>query len=317
MNTRKIVIGAVLVIIGLPMVLVLIATVSFYALFYDLNRTNGTIVSSGQNREYLLYVPRSYDRAKPTPLVISMHAAAMWPSTQMETSQWNKLADEYGFIAVYPSGTTLRGGGTGVLPKVWRMGPRSVELDVTFISDLIDKLEAEYNVDPTRIYADGLSNGGGMSFAVSCRLSHRVAAVGAVAAAQTLPWDWCGDSRPVPMVAFHGTDDPMVPYQGGPSGDPFNPIQFPAVRDWAASWARRNRCEPNPIESVVAADVTRLEYTECADDAAVVLYTLRRGGHSWPGGKPMPEWMVGPTSRNIDASSQMWAFFREHQLRRH
>ncbi len=191
---------------------------------------------------------------------------------------------------------------------------RGLSLNVTFVSDLIDKLEAGYNIDPTRIYADGLSNGGGVSFAVSCRLSHRVAAVGAVAAAQTLPWDWCGDSRPVPMVAFHGTDDPMVPYEGGPSGDPFNPITFPAVRDWAASWARRNRCGPNPIESVVAADVTRREYTDCADDASVVLYTVEGGGHTWPGGKPLPEWLAGPTSRNIDASSQMWAFFREHRL---
>jgi len=294
--------------------LVAVAVVFLYVSFYSVNRANGTIVSSGQKREYLLYVPRSYDRTKPTPLVISMHAAALWPATQMETSQWNKVADEHGFIVVYPSGTTLRGGGTGVLPKVWRMAPGSVELDVTFVSDLIDKLEADYNIDPTRIYADGLSNGGGMSFAVSCRLSHRVAAVGAVAAAQTLPWDWCGDSRPVPMVAFHGTDDPMVPYQGGPSGDPFNPITFPAVRDWAASWARRNRCGSNPIESVAAEEVTRLEYTDCADDAAVVLYTVRGGGHSWPGGKPMPKWIVGPTSRSIDASSQMWAFFREHRL---
>ena len=89
MKTRKIVIRAVVVVIGLPVVLVLVAVVSFYLSFYALNRANGTIVSSGQKREYLLYVPRSYDRTKPTPLVISMHAAALWPATQMETSQWN------------------------------------------------------------------------------------------------------------------------------------------------------------------------------------------------------------------------------------
>ena len=188
--------------------------------------------------------------------------------------------------------------------------------DVRFIADLIDTLQATYNIDPRRIYANGLSLGGVMAFALSCRLSHRIAAIGAVAAAQTLPWNWCGDSSPVPMIAFHGTADPMVPYQGGPSSDPFNPITFPDVRNWAANWARRNRCGPDPVESVVVADVTRLEYTGCADDAAVVLYTLRGGGHSWPGGKPMPEWMVGRTSRGIDASSRMWAFFREHELPR-
>jgi polyhydroxybutyrate depolymerase len=318
MNTRKIVIGAVVVVIGLPVVLVLIAGVSFYALmsFYALNRTNGTIVSSGQKREYLLYVSRSYDRAKPTPLVISMHAAALWPATQREASQWNKVADENGFIVVYPSGTTLSGSGTGVLPfRVWLLRPEAdASANVRFISELIDTLEAAYNIDPTRIYANGFSNGGAMAFALSCRLSHRIAAVGTVSAAQDQrPWSWCTDSRPVPLINFHGTAD-LVPYNGGKVWA--SPRPFPSVLTWTANWARRNRCAPNPVESVVAADVTRLEYTNCADDAAVVLYTVQGGGHSWPGGKPIPEWMVGPTTRSIDATRQMWAFFREHPLRR-
>ena len=149
-------------------------------------------------------------------------------------------------------------------------------------------------------------------FAVSCRLSHRVAAVGAVSPAEFLPMNWCKDSRPVPMVEFDGTADRLKPYKGG--RPPVGPGLFPAVRDWVASWARRNRCGPNPVESVVAKDVTRLEYTNCAEDAAVVLYTIQGGGHTWPGAKPILEWIVGPTSRSIDASSLIWAFFREHRL---
>ena len=278
MYKRKMVIGAMLIIVGLPVVLVVVAVGSFYVSFYALNRANGTIVSSGQEREYLLYVPRSYDRTKPTPLVISMHAAALWPATQMETSQWNRVADEHGFIVVYPSGTTLRGGGTGVLPKVWLLRPEANLLaNVTFISELIDTLEAAYNIDPTRIYANGFSNGGAMTFALSCVLSHRIAAVGTVSAAHDqLPWSWCAESRPVPLIKFHGTAD-LVPYNGGPGalfGIRIGP-PFPSVLTWAANWARRNRCGPNPIESAVAADVTRLEYTDCADDAAVVLYTVQ------------------------------------------
>jgi len=315
MNTRKIVIGAVMIVIGLPVVAVLTAGVSFYASFYTLNRTNGTIVSSGQKREYLLYVSRSYDRTKPTPLVISMHAAALWPATQMETSQWNKVADEHGLIVVYPSGTTLRGGGTGVLPKVWLLRPEAnLVANVRFISELIDTLEAAYNIDPTRIYVNGFSNGGAMAFALSCTLSHRIAAVGTVSAAQDQrPWSWCADSRPVPLINFHGTAD-LVPYNGGKVWA--SPRPFPSVPTWTANWAQRNRCGPNPIESAVAADVTRLEYTNCANDAAVVLYTVQGGGHSWPGGKPMPAWIAGPTSRSIDATSLMWAFFRDHKLLR-
>ena len=85
MNRRKIVIRAVLVVIGLPIVLVLLAFGFFYSVFYFPNwtsATTGTIVSSGEKREYLLYVPKSYDRAKPTPLVISLHTAMSWCSTR-------------------------------------------------------------------------------------------------------------------------------------------------------------------------------------------------------------------------------------------
>jgi len=305
MKSRKTVIGTVLVLISLPVALALAEAVSFYVL----NRSNGAIVSSGQKREYLLYVPQGSDRGKPTPLVISLHGGALWGAAQKAISQWNRVAEGQGFIVVYPSGT--KGDG----PRAWHMDQeRGLPRDVTFISELIDTLEAAYNIDPTRIYADGLSNGGGMSFVLSCTLSDRIAAVGMVGAAQLLPWTWCTDHRPVPMIAFHGTADRFAPYDGGRS--PVAPdYQFPSIPAWTANWARRNRCETSPVESVVAADVTRLEYTHCADDAAVVLYTIQGGGHTWPGGKPMVEWALGPTSRSVDATSLMWAFFREHPLR--
>jgi polyhydroxybutyrate depolymerase len=296
------VMGAVGVLLGLPLVLALVEAVSYEVR----NRTNGTLVSSGREREYLLHVPASYDPAKPTPLVISMHGGAGWPALQRETSRWSTLADRQGFIVVYPSGIGGRG------PRAWHMSPAGLARDVRFISDLIDALEAAYNIDATRIYADGLSNGGGMAFALSCTLSDRIAAVGMVASAQLLPFDWCTDPRAVPMIAFHGTADRTVPYHGGRSW--VAPKAFPDMPTWAARWARRNRCRAEPVESAVAADVTRLEYTQCADDAAVALYTVHEGGHSWPGGGPLPEWLVGPTSRSIDATSLMWAFFREHRL---
>ena len=307
MTRRTLVIGAMLSCIGLPPLFVLVNAASFYSV----NRTNGTIVTSaGQTREYILYVPTRYDRAKPTPLVISIHGADNWPSFQMNLTQWNTLADAHGFIVVYPAG---EGGG----PKTWHLSERRTPSrmpDVMFISELIDKLEASYNIDPARIYANGLSNGGGVTFALSCTLSHRIAAFGPVAAALTLPVDWCPDSRPAPMIAFHGTADRFTPYNGAKVW--LAPNAFPSIPEWTANWARRNHCGPIPIDSVVAPDVTRLEYTNCADEAAVVLYTIKGGGHTWPGGLQMPEWLVGPTSRSIDATSRMWAFFREHPLRR-
>jgi hypothetical protein len=136
MNSRKIVIGAALVLIGLPIVLVLIVYGSFYAVFYFPNwtsATSGTIVSSAEKREYLLYVPKSYNGAKPTPLVINLRTAMSWPTSSMNISQWNLVADEHGFIVVYPAGT-------GFGPKSWEMvGSETPSRmpDVTFISALI------------------------------------------------------------------------------------------------------------------------------------------------------------------------------------
>jgi polyhydroxybutyrate depolymerase len=298
------VIAAVLVLLGLPVVLVLVEAVSFHVA----NRPSGGFESSGERRDFVLHVPRSYDHTRPTPLVISLHGAGLWGAALREISQWDKVAESHGFIVVYPSGA----GGDG--PRVWRVDRTDgLMKDVTFISALIDTLEAAYNIDPTRIYANGLSNGGGMAFVLSCTLSDRIAAVGVVAAAQTLEWDWCTDRRAVPVIAFHGTADRLVPYRGGRSWE--FPLRFPNVATWMANWARRNQCGADPVESAVAVDVTRREYTDCADDAAVVLYTVEGGGHSWPGGGPLPEWWVGPVSRSIDATSQMWGFFREHRLR--
>src|SRR5437773_6993267 len=304
MKSRQAVIAAVFVLLGLPGALALVEAVSFYVA----NASNGSFVSSWPKREYLLYVPRSYDRTRPTPLVISLHGASLWGAAQKETSQWNRVADEHGFIVVYPSGEGVGGA------RVWREGDGAEpSRDVRFISELIDTLDVRYNIDPLMIYANGLSNGGGMSFVLSCTLSDRIAAVGMVGAALLLPFSWCTDQRPMPMIAFHGTADAAAPYKGGFSW--VAPQRFQGVRAFTASWARRNRCGTNPVDSVVATDVGRLEYTKCADDAAVVLYTIKGGGHTWPGGQPLPEWFVGRTSNSIDASSLMWAFFRAHRLR--
>jgi len=300
--SRKSVIGAVVLLLNLPL-----ALAAFDAIvFQHHNRNNGSMVSSGERREYQLYVPRSYDRSRPTPLVISMHGAGGWPVLQMELSGWNRLAESERFIVVYPSGIDAAG------PRIWGVGagPR-LGKDVRFIAELIDKLERSYNIDRTRIYADGLSNGGGMAFVLSCKLADRIAAVGLVGSAQTLPWSWCTERRAVPMMAIHGTADRMAFYDGGSS---WVAPDLPSIPRWTANWARRNRCDAKPVESAVAADVTRREYVHCADDASVVLLTVKGGGHSWPGGGPLPEWFVGPTNRSIDATRELWTFFSAHPL---
>jgi polyhydroxybutyrate depolymerase len=312
MNIKKIVLRTALILVGLPIVALALLFAFFYSVFYFPNwtsATNGTIISSGAKREYLLYVPKNLDPAKPAPLVITLHTSMSWPSSAMAISHWNRVADENGFIVVYPAGTGWGGAS-------WEMKGSETPSrmpDVIFISQLIDKLEASYNIDKSRIYANGMSNGGGMAFVLSCTLSDRIAAVGLVSAGLDPGWNWCPGRRPVPVIAFHGAADPICPYNGGHTrlgGD-----GFPNIPAFMATWSQRNHCAANPTESAVAADVTRLQYTNCADHADVDFYTIKNEGHQWPGGKRIvAEFLVGHYNHSIDATEQMWAFFREHSL---
>lgn len=273
------------------------------------NKTNGALISSGQKRQYLLYVPSTYDPNQPAPLIISIHGFAEWPAHQAQISRWNDLADEKGFIVVYPSGTDF--------PKRWRTtdlssSPDDPALDVKFISDLINQLEKQYNIDPNRIYANGLSNGGGMSYLLACSLADRIAAIGSVAGAYTYPLDQCRPSRPVPLIAFHGNADPIVPYLGGPSRS-FD-IPFPSVPLWMQGWADRNQCQTAaPI--LQDSEISGTSWTNCSHNADVIFYAIAGGGHSWPGGDPIPAWIVGKTSQAIDATRVMWQFFEQHPLK--
>lgn len=294
----RIVLIAVGAVIGLVVVLVLGAFVTLRLL----NRTNGAIVSAGEERRYLLYVPDSYDPAVPAPLVITIHGLVQWPAHQEGLSGWNELADREGFLVVYPAGTGF--------PLRWRANGPDAEPDIAFLTDLIDTLSAEYAIDPARIYANGLSNGAGMSFVLGCALSERIAALGLVGGAYTCPWEACDPERPVPAIVFHGTDDPVVPFAGGRSGPLDAP--FPVIDEWVDEMARHNGCDPDP-ETLPASGVVRgVRYSDCAAD--VVYYTVEGGGHTWPGGGYLPYWLAGHITQDIDATEEMWRFFQEHPL---
>ena len=298
-KTKKIIIGSLGLAVGLPLAF----TLGILGWISTLNRTNGAIISSGQTRHYLLYVPRTYNRSSRTPLVISLHAASFWPALQMQIDRWNEEADKHGFLVVYPSAT-------GVL-RFWRTTGPGLELEAKFLYDLMAKLEFSYKIDPARVYITGYSNGGGMTLAMACRLSGRLGAVGTVAAgARSLSQKLLQDSAPVPLIAFHGTADRVIPFAGGRSK--IGRIFFPRVRDWVDQWAQRNGCDGATAETRITANVSRLTYSDCSDHADVILYTISLGGHSWPGGKPLPELYVGRTNNEINASSLMWDFFVQH-----
>lgn len=271
----------------------------------QINRSDGEIETSEGTRKYLLHVPESYNETQPTPLVISIHGFAEWPAHQMQISHWNEMADEENFIVTYPRGTDF--------PLRWRTnGFGDSLLDVEFIDKLITELENEYNIDPHRIYVNGLSNGGGMSFQLVCKLSERIAAFGGVAGAYVVSWEDCNPARPVPAIIFHGTADPIVPFEGGPSHS-FD-VPFVNIPEWVRQLAERNGCGLPAFEMPTQGEVDGYQYRNCENGADVDFYIINGGGHSWPGGDPLPRWIVGETTDDINATRLMWDFFKEHPL---
>jgi len=101
----------------------------------------------------------------------------------------------------------------------------------------------------------------------------------------------------------------MAPYHGGSS---WIAPEFAPFLKFGADWARRNRCAPNAQDTEIRDGVTLRQYRPCANDATVALYTLRDGGHTWPGGVDLPEWFAGKTIKDFDATAEMWRFFEQH-----
>lgn len=267
----------------------------------------GTIRSAGRRRRYLLHVPAGYDPATPVPLVIALHSYGQWPFQHNAVSHWNDLADEHGFIVVYPYGMSF--------PLYWRIGGPGGRLsnpapDIAFISDLIDRLQAEYAIDPRRIYANGHSNGGGLSYVLACALPERIAAVGMISGAYLYRGCNSDTPRPVPAVVFHGTGDAIVPYNGGVAG--FWRVRFPSVPEWVESLARHNGCALPPAPLPAQGDVRGLHYR--GPEAEVLFYTIEGGGHTWPGADGPQSRRTGYCTVFIDATREMWAFFARHRL---
>jgi polyhydroxybutyrate depolymerase len=265
------------------------------------------IFSGGLNRQYDLLVPRSYTPGKPAPLVFNLHGFTANPESQDLLSGMSRLAEEAGFILATPKGT----GNQEVLG--WNAGGCCGQAalegvdDVAFTSDMIDRISDEYCVDPSRIYATGMSNGAFLSYRLACELSNRIAAIGPVAG--VLVTDPCLPSRPVPVIAFNGTADPLVWYYGGLSE---------SVPRTIAGWSVRNGCSRETARVYKKGRVTCEAYQNCKAGATVELCTIYDGGHTWPGGADMSSLafptfgLEGETTRDIDASRAMWEFFKKH-----
>ena len=148
-----------------------------------------------------------------------------------------------------------------------------------------------------------------MTYALSCLIPDRLAAVGVVSTAVLMPRkEWCPEAPPMPVIAFHGSADRLALYHGGKVW--LVPKPIPDIPEWIDLWARRNGCGA-PEESVEGI-VIRKRYAGCADGADVILNTIDGMGHVWPGGQHFPEWFAGRNSDSIDATEAMWEFFKAH-----
>jgi polyhydroxybutyrate depolymerase len=266
-----------------------------------------SLQSGGLLRTSIVHVPDKYDPDKGAMLVLNFHGFSSAGWQQALLTRMSQASDERGFIVAYPEGIAASWNAGDCCGTAWS---DSVN-DVGFVRDLLDRLEDDYCIDPKRVFATGMSNGGFFSHRLACDVSDRIAAVAPVAG--VLGIDGCSPKRPVPILDFHGTSDPLVPYGGG---TPLVPqlgvgLVFTSVADSMEYWRKANGCSAFDDTIYQNGDATCTQYKDCAQGAATVLCTIDGGGHTWPGGVPIP---AGKTSQDISATTTMLDFFEAHPM---
>lgn len=273
-----------------------------------------------RTRRYIVHVPPGASGS--LPVVLAYHGGGGDPAGYQAYAGLDAIADQEGFLVVYPYGT-------GVLPRrllTWNGGGccgYSVDNDIDdvgFTAALLDDLEDRTRIDRTRVYATGHSNGAIMAYRVAAERADLVAAVVPVAGAMSLPS--FAPSRPVAVLHIHSVDDPRALYDGG-LGPPFpgtNNREFhQPVMDGVEAWATRNGCAKSP--SVVSTrsgeagsinagqTATLLSWAECDSGYDVAHWRLTGAGHGWPGREDVNS-LVGPPTTLVDAADEAWSFMQ-------
>ncbi|MHB8895589.1 MAG: extracellular catalytic domain type 1 short-chain-length polyhydroxyalkanoate depolymerase [Candidatus Geothermincolia bacterium] len=284
------------------------------------NSTSLHIKSGGLDRTYTVHAPQSAPGPNGYPLVLAYHGHGGDGAGQERLSGMDSTADTNGFVVAYPDG----------VDHAWndgRTGQQNSRVDdVGFTRDLIDKLEKDYSIDPTRVYATGMSNGGMMCYRLALDLSDRIAAIAPVAALMSEDLASRGGSpAPVAVMVTEGTEDRLMPYGGGSVG------LFLKMRGQVLSaaatvefWVRADGCSAVPetveLPDRDSSDGTRARldrYTGGRNGTDVLLYTITGGGHTWPRGwQYLGPRLVGVTCKDYSASQAIWDFFNRHSLPR-
>jgi polyhydroxybutyrate depolymerase len=250
-----------------------------------------TLRSGGVERRARVVIPPGYDPTIPTAVMLNFHGFTSNGEQQAEISRMSALAAAEGFIVVYPEGLGTPQGWTGG-DCCDRAGVVGID-DVALVDDLLDELERLLCVDTDRVFSTGLSNGGFLSYRLACELSERIAGIAPVAG--VLGIDDCVPARPIPLIHFHGTADAFVPYHGS--------LVFASVDETIAAWTAMNGCDGESEVIHDQGDARCVRHLGCDEGAPVIRCTIDGGGHTWPGGTPIP---AGETSTDLDASAMMW-----------
>lgn len=263
-----------------------------------------------RTRDYHVHIPASVDLTQPVPLVMVFHGGGGKAENAKRMSNFDALADEEGFIVVYPNGT----------------GPREVEVytwnggtccgnamlenadDVGFARAILADMQTITNIDLKRVYATGMSNGGILSYRLGCEAADVFAAIAPVAG--TLNFAPCTPSEPVAVIHFHGTEDEHILYNGGSGPESIVQVDFVSVQDSIGFWVAFNRCNPQPATSQFN-EIQHEVWDGCEGGSSVEMYTIIGGKHTWPGSEARRVSGV-ESNHSISATRLIWEFFAGH-----
>ena len=274
--------------------------------------SGGTLSFSG--RPLIVHTPAGATGTTRLPLVLNLHGSGSDASQQELFTGMDATSDADGFIVAYPQGAIplATGFAWNVPGQPLASGaavPKGAASDVAYLAKLVAYLESRYCVDAKRVYATGFSGGARMSSQAACDLSGTFAAVAPVSGLR-FPSP-CPSTRDVPVLAIHGTADPVDPYKGHGLAYWTYSVQVAASR-----WAAHDGCAAKNASSA-GSGYTVTAYVECKGGSTVDLYSIAGEGHEWPGGPVLPKRLVrelGPQSSAIDADAVIWRFFAAHRL---
>jgi len=255
--------------------------------------TTRNITVGGTRRRFVAFDPPGPVSA----IILSLHGSRSTAAGQIRLSRMQRLSERANALVVFPQAIVPIGSGFE-----W-----DLDGDMGYLSQLVDELRSHYPTPQDRVCITGMSGGARMSCQFGAAQADAVAMVGAVAGLRgpgSRPL-----SRPVPVVAFHGTADRINPYSGSRTAR-----WDESVPEAAQRWAAANRVSLQPSEIAVSASLRRTTYGVEGRTGEVTLWTADGAGHTWPGGRLglVLGMFLGRTTKEIDASDETWAFAQRH-----